>query len=601
MKKFLSLSFAIVFVFALALPASAKAPTQAQKDAYAAQVRVYPGAPKGSVTANRLPLINAATAEFLGQKINLLSPVDVIASLFRMKSADDFTHLLLLYWELMLTDLIGGIMQLVPAAPELQSYDDYVANYDPAGFMPGMETFNTAPGPGWKLGFDKRSIVPDDWQSKDYYLAGYMFQNWPANVMDEVIDDMLVRTVVLDDGRNAASFTVIDAIGVSGTDVQAIRKELAAYAGTNNIVSINVAGTHSHSGIDTIGLWAPLQSVLPRAVLHNLLPGIFPAPQAVDAAFMAKLRAAVVDSVKAACDNRRAGTLWHASTDVSDLLGDKRAPKLPLPNLERLRFSPAGGGGDTYLVNLSVHPNTAGLKTDISTGRELTADFPYYMAEVIEATGADCFFINGAIAGVDMNRGPTAAERPDPAQTHHRSEESIGYGRYLGKLVLGMTGETKVEPILNIAHARAECLVEHPLILGLARSGLMPHTVLKDGRRFKTVTEIGYLELGTGFRAAIFPGEVLPEMVIGGGAVTKELSWDGTDFAYPGMKDLAGGDLTLFGLCNDMLGYILPDNDYAMVFVLSERQNSNQELITFGRGMGSTLMGAFEALIESIR
>jgi len=220
------------------------------------------------------------------------------------------------------------------------------------------------------------------------------------------------------------------------------------------------------------------------------------------------------------------------------------------------------------------------------------------MAETIEAVRANCIFINGAIAGVDANRGPTAAHRPDPEITRHRYEESIGYGRHLGSLVLNMAGETQVKPILNIAHARAECLVEHPLILGLARSGLMPHTLLRDGRLFKTVTEVGYLELGDRFRAAIFPGEVLPELVLGGGAMTAALSWDGTDFVYPSMREMVGGDLTMFGLCNDMLGYILPDNDYAMVFVLKERQNSNQELITFGRSIGSTLMGTFESLVE---
>jgi len=275
-------------------------------------------------------------------------------------------------------------------------------------------------------------------------------------------------------------------------------------------------------------------------------------------------------------------------------------PKLPLPNLERLRFEPDEGGGDIYLINLSVHPNTAGLRTDNSTGKELTADFPYYMAEVIEAAGADCFFINGAIAGVDMDRGPTARERPDPETVHRRYEQSMGYGRYLGKLILAMESETEVEPILNIAHARAECLVEHPLILGLGRSGLMPHAVLRDGRLLKTVTEIGYLELGYSFRAAIFPGEALPELVMGGGAMTSEFAWDGTDFIYPSMREMAGGEITMFGLCNDMLGYILPDNDYAMVFLLEERQNSNQELITFGRSVGSTLMGAFEGLVKKV-
>jgi len=291
---------------------------------YAAQVRPHPVAQKGSVTVNRRPLTRAV-ARFLGREINLLSPVDAAASLFRMRGKGDFAHLLLLYWELFLTGLAGGIMKLMPAAPDLQNHDDYVANYDSAGFLPGMETFHTAPGPGWQLGFDKRSVLPGDWRDKDYYLAGYLFQNRPANVLEEVIDDMTVRTVVLGDGRNMASFTVIDAIGISGADVEAIRRELAGFAAQNNIVSINVAGTHSHSSIDTIGLWAPLSSVLPSAVRHNLLPRRSPAPQAADAAFLEKLRAAVVDSVKAAYARREPGTLLHASQDVSDLLGDKRA------------------------------------------------------------------------------------------------------------------------------------------------------------------------------------------------------------------------------------------------------------------------------------
>ena len=83
MKKMLAVCTAFALLSALALPVSAKASTQAQKDAYAAQVRVYSGAQKGRITVNRLPLTPAVT-EFLGEKINLLTPVDVIASLFRM-------------------------------------------------------------------------------------------------------------------------------------------------------------------------------------------------------------------------------------------------------------------------------------------------------------------------------------------------------------------------------------------------------------------------------------------------------------------------------------------------------------------------------------
>jgi hypothetical protein len=38
-----------------------------------------------------------------------------------------------------------------------------------------------------------------------------------------------------------------------------------------------------------------------------------------------------------------------------------------------------------------------------------------------------------------------------------------------------------------------------------------------------------------------------------------------------------------------------------MIFVYEERQSSNQELITFGRGMGGTLMGGMERLIKSVK
>lgn len=508
---------------------------------------------------------------------------------------DDINKLLLRYWEKGITALMSGLAHLIPETADLLQYEDYVKNYTGEGFLPGMDKFHTTPGSGWVLGYDKRSLVPDDWREKTYYLAGYLYQNWPGDTLEEILDDMTVRTVVLGDGRNKIAFSVIDAIGIAGTDVGLIRSALAVFAQQNGIVSINVSATHTHSGIDTIGIWSAVHETLPGNAVKNLL-GRTP-QKAADEGYIAFVRQQIEASVKAAVAGETPGKLYIAQTDIEDYITDNRAPSLYSTKLTRLRFVPANGSRSTQLVQFAAHPSIAGLKTDNSTGHLLTADFPYYLCETIEKDGANAMFINADIAGIYPNRGLT--NESAGRDMEHRWEQSVLYGQGVGRIALGLTQETEVEPILNVAHQRFEIQVEHPLIAALARSGLMRHLLLKNGRnRYMTVSEVGYLELGTQYKAAMFPGEVLPEIVTGGGAMTAENAFLGRAFAYPPLTALAGSsDLLCIGLCNDMLGYIIPDNDYSMNFLQKERQNSNQELITFGRHVGSTAVGAFAQLM----
>jgi hypothetical protein len=103
------------------------------------------------------------------------------------------------------------------------------------------------------------NLIPQDILQKDYYIAGYLFQNFPANKVETVLDDIKVRTIVLDDnsGRGKSSFSTLECIGLSNADVRKIRADLADYAKENHLVSINITATHTHSSIDAQGLWNP--------------------------------------------------------------------------------------------------------------------------------------------------------------------------------------------------------------------------------------------------------------------------------------------------------------------------------------------------------
>ena len=61
-------------------------------------------------------------------------------------------------------------------------------------------------------------------------------------------------------------------------------------------------------------------------------------------------------------------------------------------------------------------------------------------------------------------------------------------------------------------------------------------------------------------------------------------------------------DLTVFGLTTDACGYIIPDNDFSMMFLGSNKfmqklfGNHYLEIFSFGKETASTLVRAFKDL-----
>ncbi len=594
-----------------------------------------------SITSNR-KLLDPVYVRIDGNKYNLLNPIEAIMAMIGADTEQEKETIGYTYLELVFMTILNCLA--VPAPVANTTFVD-ADKYDSPDFMPGHETFiNSNPNGVWSLGYDQSSLVPDDVLDRPYYLGGYLLQNFPSNTVEEVLDDMNVYTVVMDDGsgRGKVAFCTIECIGISNKDIRDIRNLLKDFAKENNIVSINVTATHCHSEIDTMGLWNPFFLKMANntlAALTNQL--IFKTKPGPDEQFMNLLKERTAQSIKDATKSMEEGKLYFSQKDCAEYFSDDRDPTGYDGNLYVLRFDPAKDGVDeTLIVNEPAHPYITGLKTDESSGKQLSGDYTAAMNQVLGEHGFNFMPIIGATLGIYSDRGPTN----DDVDLPERWMQADRYGKELAYIVMSMTKteeeikaspyvkdneklqneianggehyslwyedwepveETEVEPILNVAAKEVIITVENPVLMLVGKMGLVNHRILDNGDgTYSTPTEVGYAEFGTNIKVAMMPGEISPELIYGGVTMDAENSFSGCDFPGKSCAEALGTTeddvLLCFGLCNDEIGYILNDNDYCMIFFddMEPFGDHYQETIAFSRSSGSSLMAAFEELIK---
>lgn len=481
---------------------------------------------------------------------------------------------------------LEGLNAVLPKLPR-PDIEEYVSE----DFYEGHSEFRdtSVRGAKWKLGYARASLTPDDYLLKDYYLGGFL--TYPPSTVKTILDDIAVRVVCLDDGsgRGSAVFVVIDCVGMSGTDVRTIRALLADYAKENNIVSINISASHCHSGIDTHGIWGVLPDILKNNVQQikrgnydNLISG-------KDPEFMASLYEKTVDAIKEAYEDRKPGKLMYKTFNDLKYSRNKRKASANVvdENITKLHFIPSDGSAETVAVLMAAHPTALDPKAG-----ELSADYIYYIEEEISKAGSNFIFFQGAQLAVAVDRGFVPEDAP--------GRGFQAYGREIGKYLLGITvdQEEKILPILNVRNAEVFVPTDNSILLTLLNTGIINNQAVSTGKRTKDImflTEVGYVELGKNLRLAMMPGEFAPEMLLGG-TLSKENSCTGTSWDFPPMKEMLEDDtdLIVVGLCNDAIGYILPDNDYGCIF----EDGHYEEAVSAGAQTGSSLVGAFETLLD---
>lgn len=530
--------------------------------------------------------------------------------------------------------IINGAFRLLSAAfpkfniPKLE-------NYESENFYSGTDTFIDEPAEGakWSLGFGIESIVPDDLAngSKEYYTGGYFTQK-----INSVLDDQRVHTIALNDGsdRGTAIFATIDGIGVSNADIRSIRalaeEKLKALGIESDIIAININATHCHTVPDTQGFGL---SLLPR-ILHNIaanLPFIDPI-RSIDSTVLNEMVTGAADAIVEAYTNMEPGSLYYFETarigkdenkniymdDEYSYLRNKRYDSEGYQTFFAcFKFVPDNTESKaTVFTNIGAHPTTIDRST-----KKLSADFPAYMEKKINDNNMNFMFIQGAQSPISVMKDAVKTEEivnevaaeleADPSLNDYKAAKTLGY-EYARLILEADDKATAVEPILNVKMAETTVKLDSGLIQLGAASQLLGTTTVRDSSSesgFSVITEVGYIEIGKSIVMLTVPGELVPQLVFGN-VVDASEAYLGKDWEIPCTADIIGKDKTVLvmGLCNDALGYIIPDNDFAPfiadslwntdagVKLFGEYHRHYEEMLTAGSTAGSTIMTSLNAL-----
>lgn len=470
----------------------------------------------------------------------------------------------------------------------------FINRYDNSGFMEGSGYFLKEPRTDskWLLGFAKSSIIPDK-DVGDLYLGGYLA--FPPNKVSGIINEQMIRAVAVDDnsGRGINVFAVIDCIGICGADIRKIRNSLKDLISEKNIVSINISATHCHSGVDTEGLWGDLVKAVKtnKKAVSKGRPD--EAVSGKNPAFMEHLIKIAADTITAAVSSMKEGKLSYAQLPGEKFVHDKRPPYITDKNITVIEFISADNSEKLKAVFMAAHPTCYGEKQ-----REIVCDFPRFMCDRLEEKGYNAMFVQGAQLAVATDRGPNIPEGLS------KTEGIKAYGEAIAEYICSFDNSVykEIEPMLNVTLTEVFLPCENKILEYAAKMKIVGNDItsltFKDGpdirakdRELLLPTEVGFAEFGKNLRIALVPGELMPEIAYGG-AFEGWQSFNGTEWEHRPVQDILGGDLAVAGLCNDFIGYIIPDNDFGSMFSPLHYEES----VSAGSKTASNIVNAFERL-----
>ena len=544
------------------------------------------------------------------------------------------------------TNAINGLLNAVFAGfgalfpKDFETVDEYYAK-ESENFYEGTETFLDSPAENakWQLGFGKASMVPENLKdgSKEYYTGGYFTQK-----INGVYDDQGVNAVALNDnsGRGTVIMAAVDGIGVCNEDVRTIRAEaerkLKNKGITSDIIAININSTHCHTVIDTQGFGL---ATLIKSIFRNLFSGLpfIEKTRSMDSEFYELMIDGASDAIVEAYVSMEAGELYYFETAgvgysernnnyLDDEYGYIFNKRYDMEGYQHViacfKFVPDNkDSAPTVFSNLGGHPTTINRETEL-----LSADYPHYIEEKLNAAGMNFMFIQGAQAPISVNAGgvktPEILEEieaeiaADPRVEDYDQAKKLGY-EFARLIIEAEKNAEPIDPVLNIKMAEVTVPLEYGLMELGAVSDLLGLTTVRDKNapsNYSIITEVGYTEIGTDIVILNVPGELIPQLVYGE-VVDKTQSYLGTDWELEYTADIIGEDKTVLvmGICNDAIGYIVPDNDYAPFIadslwntelgekLFGEPQRHYEEMLSAGSSAGSTVIGALNSLAKEYK
>ena len=378
----------------------------------------------------------------------------------------------------------------------------------------------------WEAGFGSAELPLPAEDAGPLYIAGYR----NGKEITGVLDLQQARALWLSDGRTAMVLIAVDCVGLGSDTVARIRSGLADFCRRTGCGSVNVVATHTHAGVDTLGLWGPV--------------GI----DGKNSAFMENVIDGAVAAAQAAYADRCEGTLSYSATETAGLQEDSRSPHVFDHHLYQLHFTPAyDAHNGIRLVSFAAHAEA--LRSDNTL---VSRDFPGAVCDIItEKTGEDVLFLPGAIGGLIMT--------PELKQGAFDARENLRLtGEAIASCALSAEEGRRLLPALNCSQVRWETPLDNTIFLYYKFLGILQNDVRQAlTGTYYLQTELTVLGLGD-LALALLPGEIFPELVSGTGKPADP----------EGLKQIAGRygmkELLVVGLANDEIGYIVPPSDFVL-------------------------------------
>lgn len=385
-------------------------------------------------------------------------------------------------------------------------------------------------GEAWYFGFGKCDIVPDTDGEDPLYIAGYV----NGEEITDILDLCQARAVWLDAGGKGVLLIGIDCVALTSGTVAKIR---AALADVPDCAAVNVYATHTHAGVDTLGLWGPVG-----------LDG-------KNDAYMEALIAAAEKAGRDAAASRRMGKMYYGTAETVDMFRDSRDPYAADPYLHCLRMEDSNGGAGLRMYFYGAHAES--LRGD---NRLLSRDFPGLLCDgMTETTGDDAMFLPGAIGGLIMTKAFVADTGSQALRNLQiTADKLLGYARSITP-----DTEREIKPVMKTVRTAFTVPLDNPAFLlyrflGVLNNKALPGT---SATGYLVETEMNLLKLGD-ITLAMIPGEIFPELV--SGSAYGDANPSGVN-PRP-LADIAAGygcnTLLVIGLANDEVGYIVPPSDF---------------------------------------
>lgn len=441
-----------------------------------------------------------------------------------------------------------------------------IAPAEPVRMKNGTDEFFNA-------GFACKEVMPADVTAKKYYIAGYRMDHPVTGVNDP----LTVRAMWLDVKDNGGIVMVsADIIGLTGFEVNRIRESLSDFTNKTNCKLINISCTHSHASIDTVGYWGRLM----------------PPQSGVDKEYMDQLCAAIKEVCIKAYENRKEGRMYVGSVRVPDAVDTGRASVDD--RLTRFRFVPNDGSNETWFLNFGAHPNTMG-----GDCTEVSADYPYYLREAInKVQPVNVLFSAGPIASININ---------DKLAEDRKERTRLG-GELLAKAAFNIDNDELMPAEITVVHQPYYAPIENYVlafmfILKLCNARAYPNKDSSVG--LALLTEMNYIKIGTQ-KILTLGGETFAENVDGkyfdaansGTGIGPEVN------AKP-LREIANDDkLIIFGVTNDMTGYMVPTNNVVLhptqAYLSSYRDNLDRNHYHETNGLSAEITHVVAKQFEDI-